>query len=174
MRISTNRHALASAVFLLVALAGAPASVLADGDQSAAADRPIAVVGTMEGQLEPGPRAPFAYYRFVYPGGGRVVSVNLQVEPDLPTVLQNAGFRVYGPRAGWVYATSGVQPGLTPNVSGDMLGDETGEYLIQVYDVDVLTPIDFVIWGTGMPQRAVESTASSTDPSLPAPAPPGN
>jgi hypothetical protein len=323
MRISMHRRRLGPVVALLVALAGAPASALATGGQSGAADRPVPVVGTMEGQLEPGPRAPFAYYRFVYPGGGRVASINLQVEPDLPTVLQSAGFRVYGPqrgrvyltsglqpglvpnvtgdlvsedagvylvqvynyaptvpvafriwvtglpaeaatappdattpdvapeasspstgragtvqqastaetaialtralpghldagpdarfayyrfnyqagtpatinlnvtpddgqvlgrvgfrvygpRAGWVYATSGAQPGLTPNVSGDMLGDETGEYLIQVYDVDVLTPVDFVIWGTGMPQRAVESTTRSIDPSTPAPPPPGN
>jgi hypothetical protein len=55
-----------------------------------------------------------------------------------------------------------------------MLADETGQYVIQVYDVDVLTPVDFVIWGTGMPQRAVESTTKSTDPSTPAPPPPGN
>ena len=116
---------------LLVALAGAPASALAAGGQSAAADRPIPVVGTMEGQLEPGTRAPFAYYRFDYPGGGRVVSVNLQVEPDLPTVLQNAGFRVYGPQRGRVYLTSGLQPGLVPNVTGDLVSEDAGVYLVR-------------------------------------------
>jgi len=323
MRISKFSSNVGAVAAIVLGLAAGPTSALAGDGQSAASDTPTRVVGTMAGQLQPGTQATFAYYRFDYPGGGRVASINLQVEPDLPTVLQNAGFRVYGPqrgrvyltsglqpglvpnvtgdlvsedagaylvqvynaaptvpvafriwvtglpagaatdladattpevapeasgpttgrartvqqastaetaialtralpghldagpdarfayyrfnyqagtpatinlnvtpddggvlgrvgfrvygpRAGWVYATSGVQPGLTPNISGDMLGDETGEYLIQVYDVDVLTPIDFVIWGTGMPQRAVESTVSSTDPSLPAPAPPGN
>jgi hypothetical protein len=98
----------------------------------------------------------------------------LNVTPDDGQLLGRVGFRVYGPRAGWVYATSGAQPGLRPNVSGDMRSADTGEYVVQVYAVETLSPIDFVISGTGMPQRAVESTTDSGDPSAPAPPPPGN
>ena len=36
------------------------------------------------------------------------------------------GFNVYGREPGKVYATSGTQPGLHPNVSGDLINGEPG------------------------------------------------
>src|SRR4029079_15065726 len=86
MRVPTRLSSFASAIAMLAALAGAPTAALAADGQSAVSDRPVPVVGTMQGQLDSGPRAPFAYYRFDYLGGGRVASINLQVEPDIPTV----------------------------------------------------------------------------------------
>jgi hypothetical protein len=165
MRVPTRLSSFASAIAMLAALAGAPTAALAADGQSAVSDRPVPVVGTMQGQLDSGPRAPFAYYRFDYPGGGRVASINLQVEPDLPTVLQNAGFRVYGPQRGRVYLTSGLQPGLVPNVTADLVSEDAGVYLVQVYNYAPTVPVAFRIWVTGLPggARAISPDAATPD-----------
>jgi hypothetical protein len=165
MRISTHVRHLSSAVALVLALA-APTGALAAGDQSAVSDRPIPIVGTMEGQLEQGPGTSFAYYRFDYAGHGRVASVNLEVQPDLPTVLQNAGFRVYGPQRGRIYLASGLQPGLVPNVTGDLVSEDAGTYLVQVYNYAPSVPVAFRIWVTGLPTGSETTSPSATTPDL--------
>jgi hypothetical protein len=166
MRITKHLSSLGSVIAVVAALVLAPTAALGADAQSAASDRPVPVVGTMEGRLEPGLRAPFAYYRFVYPGGGRVVSINLQVEPDLPTVLQNTGFRVYGPQRDRVYLTSGLQPGLTPNVTGDLVSEDAGVYVVQVYNYAPTVPVAFRIWVTGLPAATTTQPEAAVPSSI--------
>ena len=58
-------------------------------------------------------------------------------------MLQNVGFKVFGPQAGRTYATGGAQPGLRPNVAGNLISTEPGPYTIQVYNFDPTTPIEY-------------------------------
>lgn len=55
---------------------------------------------------------------------------------------QNVGFRVYNQR-GQVVATGGAQPGVAPNVSGDLTSGEKGRYLVQVFNYDPSVAIDY-------------------------------
>jgi hypothetical protein len=165
VRISMPWRGAVVAALVLCGLGGSPGATLAADTQSARSDQAVTVVGTMEGQLEAGPTGRYAYYRFTYPGGGRVASVNMQVEPAFPTVLQNAGFRVYGPQLGRIYLTSGLQPGLIPNVTGDLVSEDPGVYLVQVYNYTPTVPVAFRIWVTGLPapdQAAVAPTDATT------------
>jgi hypothetical protein len=166
MQLSSYLYRVGAALATVVALAGLPTAARAADAQSADSGTPVRVVGTMEGRLDSGARAAFAYYRFDYPGGGRVVSINMQVEPDLPTVLQNAGFRVYGPQRGRTYLTSGLQPGLVPNVTGDLVSQDAGVYVVQVYNYTPTVPIAFSIWVNGLAAGAVTSPQDAGTPDL--------
>jgi L-fuconolactonase len=97
--------------------------------------------GTVKGQLRPGGQV--ATYTITYPGDKSVYTIGLQVFPDDATVLQNAGFKVFGPKADRTYVTGGAQPGLRPNVSGNLISTDPGSYTIQVYNYDPNTPIDY-------------------------------
>ena len=84
----------------------------------------------------PGPRAPgrrrgrpVRRARPAYPEDQAVYTINLQVSPDRPELLERAGFRVYGPIADKHYVAGGAQPGLRPNVSGNLISQEPGEYV---------------------------------------------
>jgi hypothetical protein len=121
--------------------------------------RAVALTGTLTGQL---PAGQFAYYKFAYPGGV-VTTVNLQVTPGDAAVLRNVGFKVYGPTPGKVYVTSGAQPGLVPNHSGDLVSAEPGLYLVQVYNADPRVPIGFTVWATGLPEGIRPSGAPGID-----------
>jgi hypothetical protein len=67
-----------------------------------------------------------------------------------------------------------MQAGMTPNISGNMISNDSGEYLVQVFQYSLNTASDFIIWGTGIPHRAVESVIDSSDPSRSAEPLPGN
>jgi hypothetical protein len=123
--------------------------------------RAVPLTRDLRGQLEPGGH--FAYYTVDYPGGV-AVTVNLRVVPDDPNVLRNVGFRVYGPTPGKVYLTSGAQPGLTPNVSGDLISPEPGVYLVQVYNYDPRTTVYFTAWATGVPAHLAPAAPGLTPP----------
>ena len=45
-------------------------------------------------------------------------------------MIQNAGFKVYGPVKDKVYVTGGYQGGMTPNVSGNVISQDSGTYVI--------------------------------------------
>jgi L-fuconolactonase len=96
---------------------------------------------TIKGRLLPGGNV--ATYPITYPGDMSVYTIGLQVFPDDAAVLQNVGFKVFGPQAGKTYITGGPQPGLRPNVAGNLISSDPGPYTIQVYNYDRSTPIDF-------------------------------
>jgi phospholipase C len=87
-------------------------------------------------------RGHYAYVQFSYPGDRSIDTIQLTVSPD-NGVLANAGFRVYGPQRGTVYAVGGAQSGLVPNVSADMSGVDRGDYVVQIYDEDPSIPISY-------------------------------
>ncbi len=142
---------------------GVTGSSAAD-EQSASSDRPVELVAPLRGNLAATNTGNFAYYRFAYPGGGRIVSVNLDVGPEIPTVFLNTGFRVYGPRPGRIYATSGIQPGLKPNITADLVSDDAGWYVVQVYNYGAQVPVGFTIWTVGLPAMPVAAAAEAPTP----------
>jgi hypothetical protein len=95
---------------------------------------------TLKGHLEAGTGGHFAYYKFDYSGNDAAYTIDLQITPDRYDVLQHAGFHVYGPDATKVYATGGVQQGLTPNISGDLIDGDAAVFTVQVYNTQGLPP----------------------------------
>lgn len=91
----------------------------------------------------------YVYFKFDYPGGDLKYKINVQAVPDDANVLRNVNFRVYGPTAARVYARSGTQPGLSPNVTGDLPPSESGTYLVQLFNANPGTAVDYKIWLTG-------------------------
>ena len=132
--------------------------------QSSSPDKPVDLVAPMQGKLAATNNGNFAYYRFAYPGGGRIASINLEVGPEIPTVFLNTGFRVYGPRPGRIYATSGIQPGLSPNITADLVSDDAGWYVVQVYNYGAQVPVGFTIWTTGLPVVPVVQVEAALTP----------
>jgi hypothetical protein len=153
---------LGAAATLLVSAIPAFGADIQSGDP----DHAVALAGPMTGQLASGAGGHFAYYKFAYPGAV-VTSVNLRVTPDDPAVLRNVGFKVYGPTPGKVYLTGGTQPGLVPNLSGDLISSEPGVYLVQVYNFDPHVSVDYTIWASGLP----EAVRPSSPPRVDAPQP---
>jgi hypothetical protein len=117
----------------------APPEAAAPADASRPEAPPDATGGEVSGTLA----AEHAYVRFSSPGFGRLHTVNVDVSS-----LEGVGFRVYGPSAGRVYARSGAQPGLVPNLSADVVADRPGEYLVQLHRTDPARPIAYRVWIT--------------------------
>jgi hypothetical protein len=167
------RRALAAALIAALALAATGASA-ADPtaqqtdqfEQAPTLDRPYA------GHLPAGRNGHFAYYRFFYPADGSTATINVQMFPDDAIVLKNAGMKIFGPRANKEYLTGGQQPGVRPNVSGNVISqdpNDRGVYTIQLYNYDWNVPIDFTIEVQGVtpPPTAVPTRGG---PAAPAPA----
>src|SRR5689334_18108669 len=115
------RHGLvrgAAALALGAALLGPAANALAAPAQSADPSQPVPLADQTTGHLVGGPGGHFAFYRFFYPADGSTATVNVEVTPDDPTILQNVGVKIYGPQPNKEYFTGGEQPGIVPNVSG--------------------------------------------------------
>ena len=136
---------------LLGAVLGGPLLAAATDVQSGSPDQAVPLTGRLTGQLADGTAGHFAYYKFAYPGGV-ITTVNVHVTPNDPAVLRNVGFKVYGPQSGKVYAVSGAQPGLVPNLSGDLVSPDPGVYLVQVYSYDPRVSVEFAVWATGLPE----------------------
>jgi len=119
---------------------------LFDADGVQAAD-----VGTtpIHGSLAPGGRV--NVYTLDYPGDETVYTINLQVTPDDPRLLQQVGFKVYGPQSGKIYAIGGAQPGLRPNVSANLISGDPGRYFIQIYNFDRSVVIDYDLTVLALP-----------------------
>lgn len=136
---------------------------------------PIGRITTL-GTLAPRQDATYQYFTFDYPGGDLGYTINIQASPDRAPVLANVGFRVYGPTLGKVYARSGTQAGLTPNVTANLASTEAGTYLVQLYNENPGVAVDYRIWLTGkgltgeaaLEPTAVPSPAPSALPVLPA------
>jgi hypothetical protein len=96
--------------------------------------------GAMKGHLGPGGSS--AEYEFAYPGDDSVYTINLNVTPDDPAVLQLAGFEVYDPH-GELVVKGGDQPGLTPNVLANVISRRPGRYVVKVYNYHPTSAIDY-------------------------------
>jgi hypothetical protein len=121
----------------------------------------------VNGGLEGSTAGRFAYYKFTYKGDKSPVTINLQVEPDDALVLKNAGFKLYGPNPGKEYVVGGAQKGLVPNVAGNLIGEEVGEYVVQVYNYNPQTAVGFALLATGLP---AQPAPAAPRPAAPAPA----
>lgn len=96
------------------------------------------------GGLEGDAAGRFAWYRFTK-GPQPVITVDVEIHPDDPGVLRAAGFRVFGPNPNRDYGRGGVQRGHVPNVSGDVVDGEPGQYFVQVYNFNPGTHIGFAL-----------------------------
>src|SRR5262245_5655649 len=112
-RLLRGAAALALGATLLAPAAGAFAAPA----QSADPAQPVELTDQMSGHLVGGPAGHFAFYRFFYPADGTTATVNVEVSPDDPTILQNVGIKIYGPQPNKEYFSGGEQPGIVPNVS---------------------------------------------------------
>src|SRR5438105_4215906 len=120
---------------------GAGAGAAMAGIGLAGATRLFAADATAKGHL--GALGQTALYTLDYPGDESVFSINLQVFPDDPTLLKNAGFKVFGPQKDKVYAVGGAQPGLRPNVSANLISKDRGTYQLHVYNYDPQQELDY-------------------------------
>jgi hypothetical protein len=84
----------------------------------------------IRGTLGPGQ---FVLLQVDYPGDESVFTVNAQVDPDDPALLEKAGFQVFQPN-GTLQVKGGAQPKLRPNVSADIIGKTAGSYTVKVFN----------------------------------------
>jgi hypothetical protein len=128
------------------------------------------------GTIASGDGSKYLYFKFEYAGGDLKYKINVQATPDDGNVLKNVTFRVYGPNGTKVYAKSGYQKGLRPNVVADLGTSEPGTYVVQLANSNPGTPVDYRIWltGKGLVGEVAESVAPTSAPAapvVPAPAP---
>jgi hypothetical protein len=161
---------------VLAGLAVAAGLVLTTSVAAAqSADKVMVLDKAMGGVLAPSPdmQGKFAYYKVRHPGDGSALTINLHAWPDDAAVLQNAGFRVYGPSPDKLYGWGGLQTAMQPNISGDLITSEPGEYVIQVFSYDAQTPIQYTISTAGMvmapPSTATVAVAGAAATRLNAP-----
>jgi hypothetical protein len=67
----------------------------------------------------------------------------MQVEPDDESILQVAGFKLYGPTQGKEYLQSEGRKGKSPNAAGELWVTENGWYVLQVYNYSPNTAINY-------------------------------
>jgi hypothetical protein len=91
----------------------------------------------------------------------------MQIYPDDETIVDHAGFVVYGPRSvnnpAFFYVVGGPSPKKTPNNSGDLIAPESGDFLIQVYN-DSQTAINFTIWADNLPAQPASAPIAAPPP----------
>jgi hypothetical protein len=97
---------------------------------------------TLTGNLAPG--GSFAEYEFNYPGDSEVFTLNMTVTPRDPEVLKLAGFEIYGPN-GELVVKGGAQPGMTANVSANVISTVAGRYLVKVYNYHPTAAVDYSV-----------------------------
>jgi len=157
-------------VVAVVAATLAPgASALAADPQAGSPGEAVPLDRKLSGHLNPG--GGFAFYRFYYPADGSVATVNLDIMPSDPFILQNTGFHIYSP-SGKLVVTGGAQPGSSPVVTANVIDSDPamkGDYTVQLYDYDPARSVDFAIWPAGSAQPPM--TASPAPASQPAAAP---
>ncbi|HEV8638685.1 MAG TPA: hypothetical protein VG370_31110 [Chloroflexota bacterium] len=163
-------RALAAAAMLVAAL-GPVGGVAAADAQTADPAQAVPLTRQLSGHLNPA--GSFAYYKFFYPADGSVATINLEVVPDDSFLLQNVGFHVYAPN-GSLVASGGAQPGLSPDVSANVIDSDPsvkGDLVVQVFDYDPMRPADFTIWVSGVPVQPAPAAAAPTTAPAPTPAP---
>jgi len=92
----------------------------------------------------------FAYYSIDYPGDGRIITIELDMAPGDPVVMQAAGFNVYGPNA--YYIGNGYPAFGKPDRKMLRWADHNpAPWLIQVYNYLHDVPVNFHLRLEGLP-----------------------
>jgi hypothetical protein len=120
--------------------ASAPAAAPAATATPAANDSNVSG-HSFKGQLKPND---FQLFEFDYPGDESVYTVNAQIYPDDPALLDKAGIQVFQPN-GTLQVKGGAQPKLQPNVSGNIISKVPGKYTVKVYNDNQNAAIDFEV-----------------------------
>ncbi|HEY3078693.1 MAG TPA: hypothetical protein VGM69_02185 [Chloroflexota bacterium] len=161
MRTSIRSSQLAAAILLLIAW---PALAQESNDTP---ERAIALTGPVSGNV---PAAPpilragrFVFYRFDHPGDGSPVTVEAEITPGDIISADRAGFHVYGPRGGRLYAES-AGTGGHPSHRSIFAPTEAGTYLVQIFNYNV-TPIHYQLSVLGV------ATVAAPTPAPPGPTP---
>jgi hypothetical protein len=94
------------------------------------------------GTLEAAAGGTFRYYQFTQPSN-TTVRIEMQVTPGSQGILDRAGFKVYGPERGKEYLQSESSPGKAPNAAGSLYVTQGGVYVVQVYNYNPQTPVDY-------------------------------
>ncbi len=132
-------------------------------------NKPVLLDRPMSGELANGMQGHYAFYMFKYPGANKLVTINLQVTPDDSAILDLAGFKVYGPTKDKIYAQGGVRKGLVPNISGDMKTEESGNFIIQVYNSHPSSPITYTLSLDGVPMLPASASPTAAETVIAAP-----
>jgi hypothetical protein len=125
----------------------------AGGGQTIAAGgsgRLTAGAAPVKGTLTPGQ---FVLLQVDYPGDESVYTVNAQIDPDDPALLEKAGFQVFQP-SGTLQVKGGLQPKLRPNVSADIISRVPGAYTVKVLNDNPNAAVTFeVTLATKAPEK---------------------
>jgi hypothetical protein len=102
------------------------------------------------------PRGDQVTFAFQYAGRRDVYTFNVQAFPDDPAVLKNVGLKVFGPQSGKTYVNGGVQRGIVPNISGNLISSDPGAYVVVLSNFDANTPVSYQLWmvTSGPPSEA--------------------
>jgi hypothetical protein len=134
--------------------------------------------GPASGDIEAAPpmlaAGRFAFYTFVLPGDGAALTVEAEITPGDPISASRAGFKVYGPTGGKLYA-EGAQTASHPSHQATFAAAEAGQYTLQVFNFNV-TPIHYEVRVGGLPPQPGAPPEQPTPPAsqpteMPRPAP---
>jgi hypothetical protein len=79
-----------------------------------------------------------------YPGDESVYTVNAQIDPDDPALLERAGFQIFQPN-GTLQVKGGAQPKLQPNVSADVISTTSGSYTVKLFNDNSGATISYAV-----------------------------
>jgi hypothetical protein len=168
MRALTRSSRLAAAVLLVLALAlttvlAWPALAQESNDTP---EHAAPLAGPVSGHVVAAPpilrAGRFVFYSFSHPGDGSTVTVEAEITPGDLVTADRAGFHVYGPTGGKLYAES-AGTGGHPSHRASFAATEAGTYLVQVFNYNV-TPIDFQLTVRGVPEVATPTPLPAAPP----------
>ncbi|HEY3078617.1 MAG TPA: hypothetical protein VGM69_01800 [Chloroflexota bacterium] len=111
----------------------------------AAGHSAIPLEGVQEGSLPASTGGSFRYYAFTQ-AANTSVTINLQVSPGDAGTLTRAGFKLYGPVRDREYLQSEADSGRRPNQRGTLWVTQDGVYVVQVYNYNPQTPVEYTLW----------------------------
>jgi hypothetical protein len=98
--------------------------------------------GVQSGSLPGSTGGAFRYYSFSQPANS-TVRLSMQLDPGDAGTLSRAGFKVYGPSPNKEYLQSEADPTKRPNLRGSLWVTEAGVYVVQVYNYNPHTPVEY-------------------------------
>jgi hypothetical protein len=98
--------------------------------------------GVQSGSLPGSTGGAFRYYSFTQPADS-TVRLSMQLDPGDAGTLSRAGFKVYGPSPNKEYLQSEADATKRPNLRGSLWVTEAGVYVVQVYNYNPHTPVEY-------------------------------